>query len=746
MRWRVGASVGLIALVSGCQDLGKFGALQQASTSYCDGASLASNVASPQIVGTSVIFTGSDTSGCTTPEYRFWVYDPYAGSWSIVQDWSTNAQYNWNTSALGVGTYGIELDLRQQGATNPQSQVNISYALQPGPGCSTVTLVSNQANPVLVGTSITYTATATCDSGFTPEYRFYLNDSTGTWVLQQDWSASNTWVWDTSLPGPNGEPPGWYEIKVQSRKQGGTDPDGEVEFNDGLGNGPGQHLTNIASNGASTVVLNPTAIPADNATTTTVTVTLLDQQGAPQQGETIVLSVSNSVGVTITQPAAATDANGQATGTIKSSQAASIRVIAKAFYNDVTLAQQPTLTVGGGGACTAVSFSETPASPQQVGTQVTINATPTCSNGATPEYRYWINDAALGWFILQDWSQSASANWDTTNMQPNFHTIQVDIRTLGDTNPTDTVQQTYQLVPKGLCTAVSFNENPVSPTTVGTTVVITATPTCSGGAVPEYRFTVLDAALGSVLIQDWSQSATANWNTSNMQPNTHTLTVDIRTVGDTNPRDTQSQYYILNQRPLCTNVSFSENPASPATVGTVVQITATPTCGMGATAEYRFSVLDAAVGDVLIQDWSQSATASWDTSTMQPNTHTITVDIRTVGDTLPRDSQAQYYILDQAPKFTCTSVSFSTSPANFTTVGTPVQITATPTCDAGATPQYRYWVQDGSWSVLQDWTTAATVTWATTGLTAGTKTIAVDIRAQGESIEDDEVTAYYILQ
>ncbi|HEY3195380.1 MAG TPA: hypothetical protein VGK42_09115, partial [Candidatus Dormibacteraeota bacterium] len=62
---------------------------------------------------------------------RFWVKAP-GGTWTIVQDYSSASTYRWNTTGLPAGTYGLEVDVRDQGSTAVYETVaNLSFAIGP---------------------------------------------------------------------------------------------------------------------------------------------------------------------------------------------------------------------------------------------------------------------------------------------------------------------------------------------------------------------------------------------------------------------------------------------------------------------------------------------------------------------------------------------------------------------------------------------------------------------------------------
>ena len=82
------------------------------SMTPCTAAHLSTDKASPQVHGTTILLTGSATCAGTA-EYRFWVRDT-SGRWTIVQDYSPSTTFSWNTTGLAPGTYGLEVDVRNQ--------------------------------------------------------------------------------------------------------------------------------------------------------------------------------------------------------------------------------------------------------------------------------------------------------------------------------------------------------------------------------------------------------------------------------------------------------------------------------------------------------------------------------------------------------------------------------------------------------------------------------------------------------
>ncbi len=99
----------------------------------------------------------------------------------------------------------------------------------------------------------------------------------------------------------------------------------------------------------STLTASPTSVTADGTATSTLTVTVKDACGNPVPGlpgSQVVLTASPSTSVTIIQPGAATDANGQTTATVKSTKAAAVTFSATVDGTAITQTATVSFTVG----------------------------------------------------------------------------------------------------------------------------------------------------------------------------------------------------------------------------------------------------------------------------------------------------------------------------------------------------------------------------------------------------------------
>jgi len=173
----------------------------------CASASLSpSNPIQP--AGTVVNLTAG-SSGCTSPQYEFWVRYP-SGAWYLKQGWGTGT-FNWDTSALAPGTYTVHAwanDQRDSKATWEAYSTSTATLT----GCTSATL-SPASGSRPVGTSVQFTAgSSTCPN---PVYEYWIQTTGGKWYLMQPFSTLKTWMWTNAR-----WPKGVYHIHVWANQQG----------------------------------------------------------------------------------------------------------------------------------------------------------------------------------------------------------------------------------------------------------------------------------------------------------------------------------------------------------------------------------------------------------------------------------------------------------------------------------------------------------------------------------------------
>jgi spore germination protein YaaH len=180
---------------------------QAFTITVCTASTLTTDVAQPQLPGTRITLTGGATCD-GPPQYRFWMKSP-GGGWGIVQDYGPSSTYTWDTTGKPIGFYGLEVDVRNTGATSSyETTVNKEYALA-NEACATPTLTPSLSSPQGTGVQITLTATTTACPN--PIYRFWIQPPGGAWTSVRSYTSSPTFTWNASGAG------GTYGLEVDVR-------------------------------------------------------------------------------------------------------------------------------------------------------------------------------------------------------------------------------------------------------------------------------------------------------------------------------------------------------------------------------------------------------------------------------------------------------------------------------------------------------------------------------------------------
>jgi hypothetical protein len=159
-------------------------------------------------VGTSVTISAS-SGGCVNPRYQFWLLPP-GGAWTLVQPYSSNNSFLWNTSGLAAGTYLFSVWARDVGrSTSYDGYATLSYQLTTTP-CSAVSVTQSPATTATHGSTVTITASATGCSN--PRFEIWILPPGGTWTLLQGYTGSGTYMWNTS-----GYATGTYTFSIWAR-------------------------------------------------------------------------------------------------------------------------------------------------------------------------------------------------------------------------------------------------------------------------------------------------------------------------------------------------------------------------------------------------------------------------------------------------------------------------------------------------------------------------------------------------
>lgn len=430
----------------------------------CSAAALTANPASPQVP--SVIQLTATATCPGTPTYRFWERAP-GGAWHVVQDYSTTATYSWDATGQAPGTFNLEVDVRNQGATAAYEAVGgLSYMILPPTvpptACTSAGLAASPTSPQATGASVTFTGSAT--GCMTPVYRFWTSPPGGAWSIARDYSITNTFTWASPATGMSGT----YRLEVDVRGQGES-----ASYDAHANSTYSLNACTAASLGA-----NPTSphYPSGNIVLTGTatcpgTPTYRFWVRAPSAGWAIAQDFS-------TTNTFSWNTNGLKVGSYGLEVDVRNQGATSAYERVSNLVYMLTAT-----PCATAGLTANPPSPGPTGSSIVFTAT--SSGCTTPVYRFWASGRPGLWDIEQDYSTSNT--WTMVppiSGQPATFKIEVDVRDQAETTSYDVVNTIpYQLVG---CTAAGLSAAPPSPQVHGTSVMLTATATCPGTAV--YQF------------------------------------------------------------------------------------------------------------------------------------------------------------------------------------------------------------------------------------------------------------------
>jgi hypothetical protein len=171
--------------------------------------SLIAQPSAPQLTGVPMTWTASASAGTAPLQYKFWRYSAATG-WVMVQDYSTTNTYSWTPSASGQ--YDIAVWVKSAGSANTFDVTKDTGFFNITANVSVSALTPSLSLPRPTGTPITWTASAS-GSPAPLQYRFWRYSAATGWVIVQDYSTANTYMWTPSTAGQ-------YDIAVWVKSAG----------------------------------------------------------------------------------------------------------------------------------------------------------------------------------------------------------------------------------------------------------------------------------------------------------------------------------------------------------------------------------------------------------------------------------------------------------------------------------------------------------------------------------------------
>lgn len=154
---------------------------------------------SPAASGTQVTVTAV-TSGCPSPLYEFWMLAQGSSTWRIVQGYSSNASYLWNSTGALAGTEQFGVWVRDASSSAAyDAYTGIPYKVTT-PSCASVTVMAAPSSVAHgSGTHVTISGSASGCTNANPRYEFWMRAaSQSTWQLVQGYSIGATYDWNSA--------------------------------------------------------------------------------------------------------------------------------------------------------------------------------------------------------------------------------------------------------------------------------------------------------------------------------------------------------------------------------------------------------------------------------------------------------------------------------------------------------------------------------------------------------------------
>jgi hypothetical protein len=357
----------------------------------CQNAALAPSVPSPQVQGTKVTFMATST-GCTSPQYRFWLLPP-GGSWISVQAYGAST-WLFDSSKYSSGNFQVSVWARQTGAVNlHDSYVAITYWIHVAGGCVVTALDPSVASPQVVGASVKFTPQQSgCTSN---QYKFWLLPPGGSWRIVQAYGVGSTWTWNTATYGP-----GFYEVSVW---EGTSTTPNAFESNAMIS------FTLLAAGCGSASLSASVDPPQRPGTTVAFTASATGCAGAQYQFGIAPPGGAFAVKRTYGAATWSWDTAGLAPGTYQVVVWAREAGSTAAYEAYFVTTYQLTVVL-----CDSVTITASPPSPKAAGTPVTFAAANT-SGCASPNYEFWEQMPSGAWKLVQSYRTGTTFGWTSTS-------------------------------------------------------------------------------------------------------------------------------------------------------------------------------------------------------------------------------------------------------------------------------------------------------------------------------------------
>ncbi len=602
---------------------------------------LTASVASPAAAGDTVVWTAGASGGSGSYEYQFLRSGPdTGGNYVVTRDWGTSNTWSWTTTSSMAGDGTVMVKVRNIDGSGLVSK-SVSYTVQ-----VLASIIIASINPsipsAVTGDTVVWTASASGGNG-SLQYQFLRRgpDTSGAYVIEQDWGSLNTWSWTTGLPAAgintvmvnvmnsdgsgsvstmtsqaytvsaptNSGLVGYWKFDEASlifaADSSGLRNDGTlsgVSLVDGISGGA------VSFNGTGGYVLVPGTAKLMPASAVSVTAWVNTTTTPAMGGEVVSMGDNYVLRVLSDGNAFFFIYNGATWITV---QTTGVNVKDGRWHHLAGVKTAGQLQVYVDGALKAV-YGTADTIPYALGTGLYIG---THGNG--------------------------SSNY-------NFNGFIDEVRVYNRDLSATEVKAIYEgNAPQVVTTPVTVGSLTSSPAsaTVGATVTWSASASGGTGSL-QYQFSRSGPDTGGsyVVSRAFGTSNTWSWTTTSAMAGKNTIKVDVRNSDGTGQVSMVSPAYYVGYPAIVVN-SLTASVASPATAGDTVVWTASASGGNGSN-EYQFSRSgpDTNGSYVVSKAFGTSNTWSWNTTSVMAGSNTIKVDVRNSDGTGQVSKTAAYTV------------------------------------------------------------------------------------------------------
>lgn len=371
------------------------------------GVTLTSNVAAPQPVSSTIVWTATPVGGGGALVYKWFVSADGGSSWTDMGPYAPSNRFTWTPTAVNAN-YRIAVWVASEGNTsgNPEAEAKTAAFAITNPvsvPVSSVTLAANLASPQPVSTTIQWTATASGGSGALVYLWFTSEDGGASWAQTGSYTSSNQLTWTPTAVNAN------YRVAVWVKRA--SNPSGEAEAE--------------AKSASFAIIDRPVTglalaadLPAPQEVASTIVWTATPIGGS---GALVYKWLVTEDGATWTAVSGWTPSN-QFTWT-PTAGSANYRVSAwvKRASNPADAAeasaQQPFPIYE---PVAGVALTTNVASPQPLSSTIEWTATPTGETGALL-FRWFVSgDDGATWVAAGTWSEANQFSWTPTAANPKY--------------------------------------------------------------------------------------------------------------------------------------------------------------------------------------------------------------------------------------------------------------------------------------------------------------------------------------